>query len=134
MGFIQDNEGGFMTKKEMRKFAKELRKEKNLKEISEKICAHVSQLEEFQQAKNVMLYSPLAHEIDVFCLLSHAKNWLLPKIEDDIIIPYFYHPDDEGGLLWSDPEIGINWPIPEDMELTLSDKDQKWGGIKDYKK
>ena len=46
----------------------------------------------------------------------------------------FYHPDDEGGLLWSDPEIGINWPIPEDMELTLSDKDQKWGGIKDYKK
>ena len=95
MGFIQDNEGGFMTKKEMRKFAKELRKEKNLKEISEKICAHVSQLEEFQQAKNVMLYSPLAHEIDVFCLLSHAKNWLLPKIEDDIIIPYFYHPDDE---------------------------------------
>jgi dTDP-4-dehydrorhamnose 3,5-epimerase len=45
----------------------------------------------------------------------------------------FYHPNDEGGLLWSDSDIGINWPIPEGMELTLSDKDQKWNGIKDFK-
>ena len=22
----------------------------------------------------------------------------------------FYHPDDEGGLAWNDPEIGISWP------------------------
>ena len=44
----------------------------------------------------------------------------------------FYHPNDEGGLKWNDPDIGIVWPIPEDMELLLSDKDQKWGGIKEY--
>ena len=43
----------------------------------------------------------------------------------------FYHPGDEGGLAWNDPDIGINWPIPEGMELILSEKDQKWGGIKD---
>ncbi|MDW2799703.1 dTDP-4-dehydrorhamnose 3,5-epimerase [Clostridium boliviensis] len=43
----------------------------------------------------------------------------------------FYHPGDEGGILWSDPEIGIEWPISEGMELTISDKDQKWSGIRD---
>ena len=43
----------------------------------------------------------------------------------------FYHPNDEGGLFWKDPEIGIDWPIPEGMELTISEKDQHWSGIKD---
>lgn len=46
----------------------------------------------------------------------------------------YYHANDEGGLLWSDPEIGVKWPIPEGMELTISDKDQKWGSIRDLKK
>ncbi|MBE5875502.1 MAG: dTDP-4-dehydrorhamnose 3,5-epimerase [Lachnospiraceae bacterium] len=44
----------------------------------------------------------------------------------------FYHPNDEGGLLWSDPDIGVEWPIPEGMELTLSEKDMNWSGIKAY--
>ncbi len=46
----------------------------------------------------------------------------------------YYHANDEGGLLWSDPEIGVKWPIPEGMELTISEKDKKWGSIKDLKK
>ncbi|HKM05102.1 MAG TPA: dTDP-4-dehydrorhamnose 3,5-epimerase [Lachnospiraceae bacterium] len=46
----------------------------------------------------------------------------------------FYHPNDEGGLLWSDPEIGVQWPISDDMELVISEKDTKWDGIKSYKK
>lgn len=44
----------------------------------------------------------------------------------------FYHPEDEGGLLWSDPDIGVEWPIIEGVELNLSDKDTKWGGIKEF--
>ena len=44
----------------------------------------------------------------------------------------FYHPNDEGGLAYNDPDIGVEWPIEEGMELTLSDKDTKWGGIKQY--
>ena len=43
----------------------------------------------------------------------------------------FYHPGDEGGLLWSDPEIGVDWPIEEGMKLIISEKDQKWSGLKD---
>lgn len=34
-----------------------------------------------------------------------------------------YHPEDEGGVAWNDPDIGIAWP--EIGELFLSDKDRK---------
>lgn len=44
----------------------------------------------------------------------------------------FYHPGDEGGLLYSDPDIGVDWPIPEGMELILSEKDTKWGGLRAF--
>ena len=43
----------------------------------------------------------------------------------------FYTPGDEGGLMYNDPDIGIEWPFVEGFELTLSDRDTKWGGIKD---
>ena len=58
----------------------------------------------------------------------------------------FYHPNDEGGMAWNDPEIGIQWPklvgeykgsagaegyTVDGVPLNLSDKDQKWLGIKD---
>ena len=45
----------------------------------------------------------------------------------------FYHPDDEGGLICNDPEIGVEWPLQEGIELIFSDKDQKWGNIAAYK-
>ncbi len=44
----------------------------------------------------------------------------------------YYHPGDEGGLRYDDPEIGVKWPITEDMQLLLSEKDTKWGGLKEY--
>ena len=59
----------------------------------------------------------------------------------------FYHPSDEGGLAWNDPEIGIEWPqikgeyhgsasaegyaMADGSMLNLSEKDQKWLGLKD---
>ena len=44
----------------------------------------------------------------------------------------FYHPDDEGGLIWNDPDIGVEWPLQDGVELIFSDKDTKWRGIKEY--
>lgn len=57
----------------------------------------------------------------------------------------FWHPNDEGGLAWNDPAIGIEWPeligtyngtasaegyvLADGTKLNLSDKDQKWRGI-----
>jgi dTDP-4-dehydrorhamnose 3,5-epimerase len=61
----------------------------------------------------------------------------------------FYHPGDEGGLAWNAPEIGIDWEsvglkgkyngtasaegytLEDGTKLNLSDKDQKWLGLKD---
>lgn len=37
-----------------------------------------------------------------------------------------YHPNDEDGIMWNDPAIGVEWPIPEGMELIFSEKDTKW--------
>lgn len=41
----------------------------------------------------------------------------------------FYHPGDEGGLLWNDEEIGVEWPLEEGVDLIISEKDQKWKGL-----
>ena len=59
----------------------------------------------------------------------------------------FYHPNDEGGLAWNDPAIGIAWPgivgeykgsasaegytLADGTPLKLSDKDQKWACLAD---
>ena len=59
----------------------------------------------------------------------------------------FWHPNDEGGMAWNDPEIGIEWPrvkgryqgspsasgytLDDGTPLILSDKDQRWSGIKE---
>jgi len=42
----------------------------------------------------------------------------------------FYHPEDEGGLAWDDPTIGIQWPAL-DVEYLLSEKDRLWGRLGD---
>lgn len=57
----------------------------------------------------------------------------------------FYHANDEGGLAWNDPAIGIQWPelagtykgtasaegytLSDGTPLNLSEKDQKWLGL-----
>ncbi|MGN1373578.1 MAG: dTDP-4-dehydrorhamnose 3,5-epimerase [Candidatus Coproplasma sp.] len=36
----------------------------------------------------------------------------------------FYHPEDEGGIMWNDPDVNIEWPQIEG-EILLSEKDKK---------
>lgn len=54
----------------------------------------------------------------------------------------FYHPEDEGGIAWNDPAIGVKWPrvvgeyhesasargyaLDDGTPLNISEKDQKW--------
>jgi dTDP-4-dehydrorhamnose 3,5-epimerase len=49
-----------------------------------------------------------------FCVISETADFQY-KCTD------YYHPEDEGGLLWNDPEVGIPWPIDSPQ---LSAKDQ----------
>ena len=36
----------------------------------------------------------------------------------------FYHPEDEGGILWNDLDIGIKWPFIDGIILSEKDKKQ----------
>ena len=56
----------------------------------------------------------------------------------------FYHPEDEGGIAWNDPDIGIDWPqiikdkegnysLEDGSEIKLSEKDKHWTLLKDIK-
>ena len=42
-----------------------------------------------------------------------------------------YDPKDEGGLMWNDPAIGIEWPVGDGFEPLLSEKDTKNPLLKD---
>ncbi len=37
----------------------------------------------------------------------------------------YYYGDDQGGILWNDPEIGIEWPTEGIEEFFLSEKDER---------
>ncbi len=43
----------------------------------------------------------------------------------------FYHPEDEGGIIYNDPDIGIEWPLEGIDDLVISDKDTKWLPLKE---
>lgn len=86
----------------------------------------------------------------------NKKQYLIPRgfahgflvLSDDAEFCYkcddLYHPNDEGGLAWNDPDIGVKWPCLEGeyngtpsaegytvdgTPLILSEKDQHWPGI-----
>lgn len=89
----------------------------------------------------------------------NKKQFLIPKgfahgflvLSDTAEFCYkcddFYHANDEGGLAWNDPQIGIEWPelvgeyngtasaegytLSDGTPLNLSEKDQKWLGVED---
>ena len=62
-----------------------------------------------------------------FLVLSDEAEFVY-KVDD------FYHPNDEGGLMWNDPDIAIEWPITDDMEVILSDKDKINPRFSEFKK
>ena len=62
-----------------------------------------------------------------FVVLSDEAEFCY-KVDD------YYHPNDEVGFMWNDPDFGIEWPIPADMEIKLSDKDKVHAPFSEYKK
>ena len=42
-----------------------------------------------------------------------------------------YHPEDEGGIMWNDPDVNISWPLNE--EPSLSEKDKEHPLLRDSK-
>ena len=71
----------------------------------------------------------------------NQKQFLIPKgfahgflvLSDEAKFVYkcddFYHPEDEGGIIYNDPDININWPFLDNIEL--SEKDKKHSSFKE---
>ena len=66
----------------------------------------------------------------------NRKMFLVPRgfahgflvLSDQAVFSYkcddFYHPDDEGGILYNDPDIAVSWPLDGEIPI-LSEKDKK---------
>ena len=47
----------------------------------------------------------------------------------------FYHPNDEGGIIWNDPKVSIDWPLDQiggASNLIFSGKDTAWSTISEF--
>lgn len=70
---------------------------------------------ELSAANGDQLYVPVG--------FGHAFVTLTEGAEVAYKVSDVYAPDCDGGIVWNDPDIGIDWPLPEDG-ATLSSKDQ----------
>lgn len=62
-----------------------------------------------------------------FLVLSETAEFVY-KVDD------FYHPNDEGGILYNDPEIGIKWPLDNIEQVIQSEKDKVLPTLKERNK
>ncbi len=57
-------------------------------------------------------------------------------LSEEVVFQYkcdnYYHPESEGAIAWNDPDLGIDWGIPEE-KVVLSAKDAKNPFLKDMK-
>jgi len=80
-----------VTKKELRIEARFTRNSLDIKNISEKIVENILTLEIYKKAKNIMLFYPLTHEINLIQLFNDEnKSFYLPKMEGEnlAVCPY----------------------------------------------
>ncbi|MBR1875191.1 dTDP-4-dehydrorhamnose 3,5-epimerase [Candidatus Saccharibacteria bacterium] len=62
-----------------------------------------------------------------FLVLSETAEFVY-KVDD------FYHPNDEGGILYNDSEIGIKWPLDNIEQVIQSEKDKVLPTLKERNK
>jgi dTDP-4-dehydrorhamnose 3,5-epimerase len=74
---------------------------------------------ELSEENKKMLYIPRGFAQGFLILVDNTD--LIYKCTD------FYHPEDEGGLIWDDPVISVQWPLDKVGDnLIISEKDKKW--------
>lgn len=109
----------------------------------------------FDVAVDLRMGSPtFGQHHGVLLTADNKKQYLIPRgfahgflvLSDEAEFCYkcddFYHPNDEGGIAWNDPQLNIQWPdlhgaysgtpgadgyhLSDGTPLCLSEKDQKW--------
>lgn len=64
--------------------------------------------------------------------LAHGFSVLSEEVVFQYKCDNYYHPESEGAIAWNDPDLCIDWGIPED-KVVLSAKDAKNPFLKDMK-
>lgn len=67
------------------------------------------------------------------CGFAHGFMTLEPNTEVAYKVSEFFSLDYDRGLLWDDPELGIDWPF-EGREAVFSDKDRTWPHFREMSK
>lgn len=59
-------------------------------------------------------------------------------LSDEAVVHYLcggqYDPDSEDGILWSDPELAIDWPLERGTVPNLSDRDQAFQSFASFRR
>lgn len=105
------------NKIELRRFAKDLRKSLDVSGISRNITDNILSSDWYKKAENVMLFYPLADEVDLLSLISQEKNFYIPRVNGDNIEICPYNSGDE--LFIS--ELGIMEPQTHEVNKSLID-------------
>lgn len=136
--FVQDNQSS-STKGVLRglHFQKEYAQDKLVRVISGEVYDVAVDLRKgsatYGKGYGVLLSSENKKEFFIPKGFAHGFLVLSDYAEFFYKVSDFYHPGDEGGLLWNDPEIGIEWPIPEGMELNINERDRNWPTLAELK-
>lgn len=90
----------------------------DLRPGSETFGQHVTALLSDRNHHQLWIPAGIAHG---FCVLSDEADFLYSVTD-------VYRPDDEGGVIWNDPDLGIEWPIDDPI---LSPRDHALPRLRD---
>lgn len=136
MTFVQDNES-----KSSKGVLRGLHFQKK---HSQGKLVRVTKGEVFDVAVDLRIGSPTYGQWEGVILSdSNKKQFYIPEgfahgflvLSDEAIFNYkctdFYSPEDDGGIMWNDPEINIEWPLNLVENINLSEKDKTHPNFKE---
>lgn len=136
MTFVQDNES-----KSSKGVLRGLHFQKR---YSQGKLVRVTKGEVFDVAVDLRIGSPTyGHWEGVILNDENKKQFYIPEgfahgflvLSDEAVFNYkctnFYSPEYDGGVMWNDPEINIEWPLYRIENILLSEKDKVHPNLKD---
>ena len=105
-----------MDKQWLRKWAKSERAKLDIQALSLKLAEKLRNCNEYQNAKNIMIFYPLDDEVDLRSLLEDkTKNFYLPKVNGEELLCCPYNNGDELCLSCFKTKEPTTQPVEKDL-------------------